>query len=192
MTAPRKSAKAPASKPKSLGKREMRAFLENCSRENLIDQVMGLFAEIDQVREHYHTRVRGEDKEIRAKYKARIAREFESNGYRLPPLGVSAAKRAVAEYGKVAASVQGIADVMLYYVEAGLWPIEEFGITDHPSLLGSVLRMYRDALIHVRKHGLDRDFVTRSYAIAERGRKTGLGYEFREIHDLIYGDPSDH
>jgi hypothetical protein len=191
MAAPRKAASSTA-RPKSIGKREMRAFLENCSRDDLVDQIMGLFAEIDQVREHYHARVRGEDKEIRKKYKARIAREFESNGYRLPPLGVGTAKRAVAEYGKVAASVEGIADVMLYYVEAGLWPIEEFGISDHPSLLGSVLRMYRDALIHVRRHGLDRDFVTRSYDIAERGRKTGLGCEFREIHDVIYGDPSDH
>ena len=185
MAAPRK----PASKPKTVGKREMRAFLENCSREDLIDQVMGLFGEMDQVREHYHGRLRGEDKEIRVRYKARIAREFSSDGYRLPPLGVAAAKRAVAEYGKVAASVDGIADVMLYYVEAGLWPIEEFGISDHPSLLGSVLRMYRDALLHVRKHGLDREFVDRSYEIVQQAAKVGYRYEFQEIHDLAYSDP---
>jgi hypothetical protein len=185
---PEPKKRAQSARPGPVGKRELRDFLAGCSRESLVDQILGLFDGIEQVREHYHVRLRGEDEQVRARYRALITREFEFRGFTPPPLRIPAAKRAIAEYRKIAASVEGIADVMFHYVESGLTPFEDFGL-EHDSLFNSILGMYRDALIHVRKHGLDREFVDRSYAIVQRGEQIGYGSEFQDVHDLAYGLP---
>lgn len=188
MAAPRKTA-AKDSAPTAVGKRELRAFLETCSRETLINQVLDLFTSFEQVRDYYHVRVRGEDQESRDRYKARIRAEFAWRGNTPPRMRLSDAKRAVSDYRKVAASVEGMADMLFYYVEMALTPVEEIDFQEEHLLVNSILGMYRDAIVHVRKHGLDREFVDRSYEIVQRGARQGYGPEFQEIHDLACGLP---
>lgn len=167
-----------------VGKREVKAFLAGCSREELAEQILALYDDFAPVRERYQARLRRDDEPVRARYRTRIDRAF-GVGRSFPDPDVRAAKQAVAEYRKVASSVEGIADVMLHYVEAGMEPLALYGL-DHPSLPGSLLRMYHDALAHVAKHGLEDGFRDRSSEIVRQAQRCGLLYEFLEIHHEFF------
>jgi hypothetical protein len=95
-----------AQAPKPVGRRELRKFLDGCSREELAEQVLHLFAEFEPVREYYQMRLHPHEDEAttRAKYKRVIEDEFfPSRGE--PKMRFSVVRKAVQDYRKVASSV---------------------------------------------------------------------------------------
>jgi Family of unknown function (DUF6155) len=173
-----------APKPKPLGKRELRKFLDGCTRDELVEQVLHLFAEHEQVREYYDLRVRPEagDAITRTKYKKIIENEFQPlNG--LPKLRLQVAKKAVSDYRKVAPSTEAAADVMLYYVEMGVAFLNEYGDVDQGSFYASMERMCADALAFAAKHGVKDQFAARCRKLVRASRHFSF-YFFDAMLDL--------
>jgi hypothetical protein len=83
------------------------------------------------------------------------------------------------DYKRVASSVEGIADIMLCYVEAGVGFTVDFGDIDEPFYL-SMERMYRAALEHLHEHGLLEQFEVRCSWIVEKTSDVGWGF-----HDTL-------
>jgi hypothetical protein len=168
----------PSNKP--LGRRDLRRFLTSLSSEQLIDEIVNLVDVFPQVREYYQAKISPEkDPKVRNKYKTIIAREFSYSGQ----ARLSVARKAVTDYMRVASSVEGIADMMLYYVEAGAGFTIDFGDIDEPFYL-SMERMYKAALEHLHEHGLLRQFEPRCVAIVEK--TSGVGWGFHDTLGDIY------
>ena len=141
-----------------------------------------------QVREYYQAKANPpDDSAVREKYKAVIRNEF------FPDRGdgkarLSVARKAVADYAKVAGSANGIADVMVYYVETGVEFTVDFGDIDEPFYL-SMERMYEAALRHLAKHGLWLQFESRCSRIVNR--TSGIGWGFHDTLRDLYEEYAD-
>ena len=168
----------PPSAAKRPGKREVRKLLSALSKEALIDELMRMYDDFALVREYLSMRVSPDDTAVREKYKRIIEKEFSVSWTRTPR--VSVARKAVLDYRKVAASAEGIADVMLYYVERAVALAYDVGV-DEP-MLSSVVRMYRDGVDHIVKHELQDQFRERSRRLSARDFGYGFSYVLKTYH----------
>ncbi len=178
----RKASRAP-------GRRELRKYLEGLDREELIEQVMRLSADFAPVRELYRARLSaGDDTETRVKYKRIIDKEFRLFG----DPRVSVARKAVLEYQKVAGSVEGVADLMIYYVECGVTFAAGCG-WDVASFYDSMATMWRSAMLHIHKHELQPRFQERCERVLDAASRCGYGLEEALDFDYIdvFGIPGD-
>lgn len=160
---------------KTLGRPELRQFLESLSTEQLVDEIAALVDRFPQVKEYYKARILPDgDRALREGYKAIIGKEFSENGR--ARLGV--ARKAVVDYKRVAGTVEGIVDLMLYYVEADVRYTATFGDMDE-RFYDSMEGMYHDALQKTSLHGLFR-CRDRCRAVVEGTSNVGWGF-----HDAL-------
>jgi hypothetical protein len=103
----------------SIKRRELKAFLNGLSKEQLIEQIAALCEAVPQAGDFYRTKLRaGDDATVAQEYKEKIRREFarwSTGGFRL-----SSARKLVTDFGKIAGSAGTSVDVMLTYVEEGI------------------------------------------------------------------------
>jgi hypothetical protein len=173
---------APA--PKPLGKRELRTFLEVMSKEELVEQALQLFADFSEVREYFEMRLGPADdsETVRRKYKRIIDGAFYSP-HGEPRLHLSAARKAIRDYRKVARSTGGVVDLMLHYVETGLAFAHDLGFMDEP-FARSLTLVFRDALGEIVKAGLQPEFAPRCTKIVESS--TGFGWWLPDMMADVY------
>lgn len=93
------------------------------------------------------------------------------------------------DYRRVAASAEGIADVMIYYVEQAVALAHDVGVDD--GTVSSLPTMYRDAIDHVVKHDLREQFIERSRRIAQRDFGYGLSEAMMDFHATRPEDEDD-
>jgi hypothetical protein len=170
---------------KPLGRGELKRFLQQLSKEQLINQILELSRSFPQVEDFYQAKVRpADDAAVRQKYKEIVEHEFfPTRGFGKARLSV--ARKAVTDYKKVAASEDGVADIMLFYVEVGVRFTTEFGDIDEPFYL-SMERMYASVLSHIAKHGLEEQFQPRCAHIVEKTQ--GMAWGFHDTLSDLYGD----
>jgi len=176
---------------KPVTRTELKRFLGQLSRDQFINQMLDLWSSFAPVKDYYQAKVRPEnDETVREKYRKVITHEFYPvHGY--GKLKLSVARKAVSDYKKVAASANGVADLMLFYVEMGVRFTNDFGDIDEGFYL-SMERMYASALKWIRKHGLEQDFEERCAKVVENTRGIGWGFHDALSHAYFeYYDPPD-
>jgi hypothetical protein len=178
---------------KAVGKRELRKHLQGLTQEQLINHLLHLGDSFKDVQAYLQNVVRpADDETVRARYRQIIDNEFfPARGHGNARLAV--ARKAVADYRKVAASVEGPADLMLSYVELGVRFTRMYGDMGEP-FYRSMERMYGDALRWIARHGLEDAFRPRAEALLKATR--GMGYWFHDMLlqlfvDLIEGEEED-
>jgi hypothetical protein len=164
---------------KPLGVRELKRYLKQLTKEELMAHALDMSRTFPQVQEYFQAKIWPfDDAAVRDKYKKLIEHEFfPTRGFGRARLSV--ARKAVTDYKKVAASAEGVADVMLFYVEAGVGYTNEYGDIDEP-FYHSMERMYASALENIAKHGLQEQFEPRCARIVESTNKIGWGF-----HDAL-------
>ena len=173
---------------KPVNRTELGRFLRQLPHEQLVTQVLDLRASFPQVRDYYEAKVRpASDEAVREKYRRIVENEFfPARGFGKARLAV--ARKAVTDYKKLTASVDGVADLMLFYVETGVRFTNAYGDIDEPFYL-SMERMYASALDWIRKHRLEEQFRDRCARIVDDTRDIGWGF-----HDALgeaYSDRFD-
>jgi hypothetical protein len=168
----------PSSAARRPGKREVRKLLETLSKEQLVEELMRMHDDFAQVREYLSMRVSPDDTAVREKYKRIIGKEFSFSYTRSPR--VSIAREAVQDYRKVAASAEGVADIMMYYVEQVEAYTADLGADE--GLYSSAGRMYRDAVKHIVKHELQDRFRERSRRLAHTMHGYGFSGLLMDLH----------
>src|SRR5215213_5007455 len=178
---------------KAAGKRELRKHLQGLTQEQLINHLLHLGDSFKDVQAYLQNVVHpADDETVRARYRQIIENEFfPARGYGRARLAI--ARKAVTDYRKVAASVEGPADLMLSYVELGVRFARAYGGIDEP-FCRSMERMYGDALRWIVKHGLEDAFRPRAEALLTATR--GMGYWFHDVlvhlfADIIEGEAED-
>lgn len=176
----------------AIKRRELKAFLNTLSKDQLIEQIASLCAAVPQAADFYRTKLRAEDDAaVAEEYKKKIRREFARwyrDGFRL-----SSARRPVTEFEKVAGSARTVVDVMLTYVEEGLDAVLDIGGLDE-SYANSMAAMYRSAVRRVVQHDLQAEYGSRCKAVLSKGEHLGwgLGDALTEIYmEYLDDDPPE-
>ncbi len=151
----------------------------------MIDDIAHLFSNLDAVRDYYSISLgAGHDEGLLARYKSVIQQEFfPARGYGQARLSV--ARRAIADYKRLSTSIEGLVDLMLFYVEMGVKFTNAYGDIDE-SFYESMESMYGQAAKLVVEHGLQDQFVPRCQAIV--ADTTNIGWGFHDNLSLIYGE----
>ena len=176
---------------KPVTRTELKRFLGQLPKDQLINQVLDLWATFFQVQDYYQAKVRpANDDAVREKYRKIVQHEFyPTRGF--GKLRLSVARKAVADYKKIAVSAEGVADLMLFYVEMGVRFTNDYGDIEEAFYL-NMERMYASALKWIQKHGLEQQFEKRCAKVVEDTRGIGWGF-----HDTLsdtyfaYFDPPD-
>ena len=164
--------------------RSLKQYLKQRSKDELIGEIADLFAKFEPVREYYQVKLnRDDDQYLREKYREIIKHEFfPDRGF--GKLRLSVAKKAISDYKKVSESKEGLADLMLYYVEMGVAFTEAYGDIDEP-FYNSVEGMYERVVEFVFQHGLQDQFQARCRQIVDETR--GMGWGFHDGLSQTYG-----
>lgn len=163
----------------------LREHFDDYTRQGLLEEIIGLAERFSPVRDYYSEQVTVDgDGKVAAKYKKIIRNEFfPSRGFGKARLSV--ARKAVADYKKVAGSPRGIADIMLYYTEQGISFTNEYGDIDERFYAG-MEKMYEDACQFIHKHNLKSLFEERCRKIVTDTDVIGWG--FHDGLEDIYGE----
>lgn len=164
--------------------RELRQYLSDRPPPELVDEIVTLYTKFEAVREHYTLLLHGGyGQELLDRYKAIITKEF------FPARGVgygriAVARRAVLDYKKLASAPEGIAEIMVHYVEMGASYTRQYGDINAP-FYASMERMYEAAIKYIQEHRLQDQFRARCKQIM---RDTdGIGWGFNDtMVDLYY------
>jgi hypothetical protein len=169
---------------KPIGKRELRKHLQGLTQAQLVNHLLHLGESFKDVQAYLQNVVHpADDETVRARYRQIIQNEFfPARGYGKARLAV--ARKAVTDYRKVAASVEGPADLMLVYVEMGAKYARAYGDLNE-SFCRSMESMYATALQWIVKHGLEDAFRPRAEAVLTTTR--GMGYWFHDtLTDIFF------
>lgn len=151
-------------------------YLQTRSHEELKADLTDLFNRLEGVKEYYQLKLAGSEGDIQVleKYKSVIKKEFfPARGFGQARLSV--ARKAVSDYKKLSNSPEGLADIMLYYVEQGVNFTNEYGdITE--AFYMSMESMYEKALQHLVKYYLQGQFEARCRAIVKNTSDIGWGF----------------
>ncbi len=138
--------------------------------------ITDLFTRLEGVKEYYQLKLAGSegDAQVLEKYKAIIKKEFfPARGFGAARLSV--ARKAVMDYKKLSNSPEGLADLMLYYVEQGVNFTNEYGdITE--AFYSSMESMYEKALQHIVKYRLENQFEEQCRAVVTNTSVIGWGF----------------
>lgn len=163
--------------------RELRQYLSSRQPPELLEEIVLLYTKFDAVQEHYTLLLHGGySQELLDRYKAIITKEF------FPGRGVghgriAVARRAVLDYKKLASAPEGIAEIMVHYVEMGVAYTRQYGDISAP-FYASMESMYEAALKYIGQHRLEDQFRERCEQIMRDTH--GIGWGFNDTMVELY------
>ncbi|WP_330924955.1 DUF6155 family protein [Candidatus Sororendozoicomonas aggregata] len=165
---------------KKPGLTELKKQLRKKSQNELVEEVAHLYKKFSNVKAFYQASFFNDDSAVLEKYKKIVRDEYIPTGRRqFPRMRASVARKAISDYKKISCSDPGIADIMLTFVESGVWCAKEYGDIDEPFYC-SMESMYESAAKFITKENLLNDFKDRLLAIVEDTDKMGWGF-----HDTL-------
>ena len=122
--------------------------------------------------------------ELIAKYKAVIEHEFfPARGYGQARLSI--ARKAVSDYKRISPSIEGLVDLMLFYVEMGVAYTNAYGDINEP-FYSSMETMYERAVELIAKLNMQEQFAVRCKKIVRD--TAGIGWGFHDALADIYDE----
>jgi hypothetical protein len=166
-----------------IGVRQLRTYLTSRDHDELVDDIVELFKRLDAVKDYYQLRLADSyDEALLERYKARIKDEFfPARGFGEARLSI--ARKPITEYSRVSDSVEGLADLMLFYVEMGVAYTSAYGDINAP-FYNSMESMYERALKLVVKEDMLGKFAVRCEKIVKD--TSGMGWGFHDTLSEIY------
>ena len=163
---------------------ELKKHLRKKCQNELVEEISHLYKSFNNVKEYYQASFFDDDSAVLDKYKKIVRDEFIATRRYAPKMRLSIARKAVSDYKKISCSNEGIADIMLSYVEAGVDCTNEYGDIDE-GFYCSMEGMYEDALSYMSKEDLIEKFKDRLWSVVDNTSDTG--WDFNDIlSDLYY------
>jgi hypothetical protein len=162
---------------------DLKKYLKNSSKEDLISDILELFKRFNSVKDYYQIKVSPQEEiKVSAKYKKIVEDEFfPTRG--LGKAKLSVAKKGVAEYKKIAESPVAVADIMLFYVEQGVKYTNAYGDIDEP-FYNSMESMYEKSVEWIIRYEIQDIFKNRCIKIVED--TSGIGWGFHDALSDIF------
>lgn len=155
---------------------ELKKQLRKKTQNELVEEIAHLYKRFSNVKEFYQASFFNDDSAVLEKYKKIVSDEYIPSGRRqFPKMRASVAKKAISDYKKISTSNAGLADIMLTFVESGIWCTNEYGDIDEP-FYNSMESMYENAIKFIVKEGLFQAFDDRLHAIVEDTSNIACGF----------------
>jgi Family of unknown function (DUF6155) len=162
---------------------QLKQYLRNCDREELITDAAELFKRFPSVKEYYQIKLYPQAQaEVLNKYKKTIEDEFfPTRGFGKARLSI--AKKAISDYRKVCDNEVDTIDIMLFYVEQGVKFTLAYGDIDE-AFYSSMEGMYQKALSAINELDVKNIFEQRSRKIVTD--TSGIGWGFHDTLSEIF------
>jgi hypothetical protein len=170
-----------------MGLTDLKKKLKKLDKNKLTDLITDLYKKNKSAKEFLDFYVNPDEREILQKYRDKV---FEAlNPRRGHKIKLKDGKQAIRDFRNLGISAVMLADLMLFYVEAGVELTKDFGIDDD-SFYASMETTYLAALKLMEKEDLLEKFVVRSAKfISDTGE---IGWEphayLSEIHADFFAD----
>lgn len=159
---------------KEISLKNLKEYLKQRSKEELINEISGLFTKFEYVKDYYQTKLGKNDVQVLQKYKDIIEDEFfPTRGFGKARLSV--ARKAVSDYQKVSGSKESLVDIMIFFVEMGVQYTNSYGDINEP-FYNSMESMYARAIKFITDHKLQKMFESRCRKIVEDTVNIGWGF----------------
>ncbi|WP_430936613.1 DUF6155 family protein [Saccharicrinis sp. 156] len=161
----------------------LKKHLSTSTKEELIKHIVELDKKYPSVQEYHLLYLNNDVEAVVAKYKKQIENEFyPSRGE--PKMRLSVARKAVSEVKKLGIPAESLADLMLFYVEAGVQFTNDYGDINEP-FYNSMASMFGKVLGLMQTEGILEHFQDRAYKITEDACDTGWGFH-ETLCDFYY------
>ena len=159
---------------KEISLKNLKEYLKQRSKEELIGEISDLFTKYEYVKDYYQVKLGQSDGQVLQKYKDIIEDEFfPTRGFGKARLSV--ARKAISDYQKMSPTSEGLADIMIFFVEMGVKFTNAYGDINEP-FYNSMESMYKRAIKFITDHGIQDMFKTRCIKIVEDTVNIGWGF----------------
>ncbi len=153
-------------------KKELRKYLKELTKEELIKEVEKLYQKFQPVQQFYSLELGNDSKELLEHYKKRLAKIFYPKGNYLNP-SMSEANKVIKEFSKISVHVVDTIDLMLYKAELSIKLLEEWGL-EFTGVVNSFISEYDKIIDLIRKNNLEEYFRNRCENIEGYALNYGL------------------
>ncbi|MDP2335615.1 MAG: DUF6155 family protein [Bacteroidota bacterium] len=171
-----------------MSKTELKKHLLSLTKEQVIEQVLGLYDTCKQAKEYFEYFLNPDEKEQFEKYKAIIVNEFYPKGkYVEAKTRFSVAKKAIADFRSLNPSPELLGYLMVTLAEQSCKYTFDFGDM-WEQYYTSAATNFELALKFLQKHGLLEQFKLRCQDCVKYAEPCGYGFadEIGELFDEFY------
>lgn len=171
-----------------MSKTELKKHLLSLTKEQVIEQVLGLYDTCKPAKEYFEYFLNPNEKEKFGKYKDIIVNEFFTNTLiGIGKLRFSVAKKAIAEFRSLSPSPELLGDLMVTLPEMACKFTSEYGDMSE-QYYTSAATNFELALKFLQKHGLLEQFKLRCQDCVKYAEPCGYGFadEISELFSEYY------
>lgn len=171
-----------------MSKTELKKHLLSLSKEQVIEQVLGLYDTCKPAKEYFEYFLNPDEQGKFEKYKDIIVNEFFTNTLiGIGKLRFSVAKKAIADFRSLSPSPELLGDLMVTLPEMACKFTNEYGDMSE-QFYTSTANNYELALKFLKKQGLLEHFKLRCQNCVEYAKPCGYGFaeEIRDLFDEYY------
>ncbi|MEO9021409.1 MAG: DUF6155 family protein [Ginsengibacter sp.] len=160
----------------------LKKYLSQFSKEQLIEQVLELNKKYKDVKAYYQFSINPDISIEKQKAKNAVYECFFP--MRGSKLRLKDARKIISDLKKLEPDAESLADVMMHYVESGVYFTNEYGDIDEP-FYNSVAGMFGNAAKIIKENGLREVFIVRAKKIIDDTSDIGWGFH-NELSDIYY------
>lgn len=171
-----------------MGLNDIKKELKKLEKDKLIDLIADLYKKNKSVKEFFDFYINPDEKEIFYKYRDKVFEAFfPMHGYNY---SLKDGKKAISEFKKLGTSTELVADLMLFYVEAGTKFTLAYGDINE-QFYNSLESTFVDSLRLMQKENILDKFEDRVEKIVDDTRGMGWGFHDYLVQAWFDFYPSD-
>ena len=153
-------------------KKELRRYLLELTREELVKEVEKLYKKFQPVQQFYSLELGNDSTTLLSQYKKRLEKIFYPKGNYLNP-SMSEANKVIKEFSKISVHMVDTIDLLLYRAELSIKLFEDWGL-EFTSVVNSFVSGYDTIISLIRKNNLEEYFRDRCENIEGYALNYGL------------------
>ncbi len=170
-----------------MGLTDIKKELKKLDKNKLIELFAELYKKNNSVKEFLIYYVNPDEKELLERYRNKVFEAFYPK--RGNQLKFKEGKQAIGDFKKLGVSPELLADLMLFYVEAGVSFTNDFGDIDE-AFYSSLENTFHAALKLMKKDNLLEKFVDRARQVVSDSDRIGWGFHYYllEAYEHFFDD----
>ncbi len=153
-----------------MGKRELKMYLKDLSKDQLIDQIEELYLKYKDVKTYYDFAFNPQEDKLLDDAKLKISKEYFPTTRKRPKARRSVAQKLIKHFISLGVDVPITAELMFYNIELAQIYSEQYYVKTE-SFCKSIHTSFSQALDYVKYNGYFSDYKDRIEKIAEETKK---------------------
>ncbi len=164
-------------------KKELKKFLNELSKEELVKEVEKLYSKFSQVKTFYDVDLSGDTYALLETAKSKIKNEyFPARGH--PKARSGEVKKIIDEFAKISIHPKDVIELYLFRFDMAVMFTNEYGDIDEP-FYDSAYNAFAKALKLIEKHDYQNEFKMKCWEIVNSLKPIGWGFS-DGVDELYY------